>query len=257
MTLRNGRELWLPILVAMMVVFGSVTAYGQTENSEDIVQETVDQRQATQMTEDQWSDEKAELVGRYRAAEASVNWLRKQRDEEAARDAALSEHVAELQRRLVEAGRLESSIQDTLTTIVSLLEISINEGLPFLPEERQMRLEMVKNDLVQPDNTAAEKLRRVLEALQVEASYGTTVEVYQEGINVSGQDIHVDILRLGRLSLFWRTADGTRVGLYDPATSQWVELPGNAKRNIGIAMEMATRMRPVSLIDLPLGRISQ
>jgi hypothetical protein len=246
----------LPLFVLLIAVLTTVSAQGQTEDPKDTVQETVDQRQQTQGIEDNWSDEKAELVRRYRAAEASVHWLRQQRDEESARDQALADHVGELQRRLVEAGRLESSIQDTLTTIVAHLEASMAEGLPFLPEERQMRLATLKNDLVQPDASAAEKLRRVLEALQVEASYGTTVEVYQESVSVDGQDIHVDILRLGRLSLFWRTPDGSRAGIFDPATGQWLELSGKANRNIGIAMEMASRMRPVSLIDLPLGRIT-
>jgi len=245
-------------LVLLIAVFGiTAMAHSQTGDPSGTVQKTVDQRQETQQTEDAWSDEKAELVRRHRASEATVQWLRKQHEEESARDAALTSHVMELQRRLVEAGRLEASIQDTLTTIVSYLENSINEGLPFLPVERQMRLETVKSDLVQPDSSAAEKLRRVLEALQVEASYGTTVEVYQEGINVEGQDVHVDILRLGRLSLFWRTPNGDRAGIYDPSVGQWVELPGSANRSIGVAMEMASRMRPVSLIDLPLGRIGQ
>ncbi len=256
MTLRIGKVPLVPALVLLIAASGLSTARGQSENPTGTVRETVDQRQATQESADNWSDEKSELIRRYQASEAAVKWLRQQRDEEAARDAALTEHVLELQRRLVEAQRLESSIQDTLAAIVHNLERSINEGLPFLPQERQIRLATVKNDLIQPNSSAAEKLRRVLEVLQVEASFGTTVEVYQDGISVGGQDIHVDILRLGRLSLFWQTPDGGRAGLFDPAVGQWVELLGSANRNIGIAMEMASRMRPVSLIDLPLGSIT-
>jgi hypothetical protein len=41
------------------------------------------------------------------------------------------------------------------------------------------------------------------------------------------------------------------------SAGRWTELPGRAKRRIQLAMEMATRMRPVELIDLPLGRIGQ
>ena len=47
------------------------------------------------------------------------------------------------------------------------------------------------------------------------------------------------------------------VGHFDPATGLWAELPGGVKRRIMLAMDMAERMRPVELIDLPLGRIEQ
>ncbi len=46
------------------------------------------------------------------------------------------------------------------------------------------------------------------------------------------------------------------MGWYDQALGQWTDLPAREKRNIGRAIEMATRMRPVELIDLPIGRIS-
>ena len=47
------------------------------------------------------------------------------------------------------------------------------------------------------------------------------------------------------------------VGTWDEAAGGWTELPGASKRRIELAMEMASRMRPVELIDLPLGRIGQ
>jgi hypothetical protein len=57
------------------------------------------------------------------------------------------------------------------------------------------------------------------------------------------------------VSVFWRTPDGKRCGEFDRGTNQWVEFPGKYNRNIEAAMDMATRMRPVELLSLPLGRI--
>ena len=77
----------------------------------------------------------------------------------------------------------------------------------------------------------------------VEAQYGETVEVTPRTVAVGDEEIHADVLRIGRLALFWRSPDGSRVGTWDPAVGAWIELDGGA-RIIGRAMEMATAHAP-------------
>ena len=110
--------------------------------------------------------------------------------------------------------------------------------------------------LSQIDASPAEKLRRLLEALRIECEYGDSVEVYQQQIQVDGQAVFADILRLGRLSIFWQTPDGKRVGEYDRAKNLWVEFPSRYGRGLRMAAEMAKKTRPVELTKLPIGRIS-
>lgn len=225
------------------------------EAAETNTEQAMENRYLTQQELDQWSEEKAELVGRMRAARANVQWLKERKSAETARVISLDGRISELARRLEEADRLEGSMQDTLLVILNRVEQVNVQGLPFLPEERENRLGQVRSELARPDFTAAEKLRRVLEVLQVEADYANSVEVYQGPILVDGTEIYADILRLGRVALFWQTPDMDRVGWYDQANGSFVELPSSEKRNIGRAIEMATRMRPIELIDLPLGKI--
>jgi len=229
---------------------GKAAAEGNTE-------EALQNRLLTQQELDQWSAEKAALVGRLRAARTNVQWLQERRTAETARVESLEGRISELGRRLDEADRLEGSMQDTLLVILGRVEEVNQRGVPFLPEERDNRLLMVHGELARPDFTAAEKLRRVLEVLQVEADYANNVEVYQGPIEVNGQEIYADILRLGRVALFWQTPDQGRVGFFDQASGGYVELSAGEKRNIGRAIEMATRMRPIELIDLPLGSIGR
>lgn len=245
-------------LTAILLAGGAVWSSAQTDGQKarEETGQAIDTRQDTQQRQNEWSEEEADLVRRLRAASATVAWLNERKAEETAKVDALDARVAELQRRLGEADRLEGSMQDTLMVIFRRLEESVAASLPFLPAERSRRLAVVSDDLVRPDVTSAEKLRRLLEALQVEGGYASTAEVYQDLIEVDGQEIHADVLRLGRMALFWRTPDGDRVGSFDQAAGLWVELPGGDKRRIAMAMEMAARMRPVELIDLPLGRIA-
>ncbi len=262
MMILNRRDRWRLWVAAVVIVMSAGLSQAQNEEPSDAhkarqaTDEAIATRQETQQQKDTWSDERAALVARYRTAKSSVAWLSGRKNEEQARATALAARVAELGRRLAEADRLESSMQDTLLVIFNRLDQSVKHSSPFLPEERRLRLESLSGELVRPDVASGEKLRRLLEALQVEAGYAATVEVYQDGITVDGEELHADILRLGRVALFWRTPDGDRVGSYDQAAGRWTELPGRENRNIALAMEMATRMRPVEITDLPLGRIT-
>jgi hypothetical protein len=246
------------LLLTGLLLAWAMSAPAQTagEQARQDTEQAIETRQQTQQLKDSWSEEKDELTRRFRAATENVRWLSARKAEETAEADALDERVAELQRRLDEAGRLEGSMQDTLMVIFHRLEESVAASLPFLPQERRLRLADVGDELVRPDMTAAEKLRRLLEALQVETGYAATVEVYQDVITVAEEEIHADVLRLGRAALFWRTPDGKRVGHFDQAAGRYAELPGSDKRRLNRAMEMAERRRTVELIDLPLGRIA-
>lgn len=247
-----------PLTVAAALLLLLVASAGAQTRDADGLQDqvggTVDQAHQTQQQLDQWSGDRENLEVRYRTAKANIAYLNERliRQEEKAQ--ALDDAVAELNRRLDESGNLKAVIQDTLSAVLTRLETAVARDLPFLPEERETRLAGLRRELAEPGTDAGEKLRRLLEALMVEAQYGETVEVTPRTVAIGGEEIHADVLRIGRLALFWRSPDGSRVGTWDPAVGAWTELDGGA-RTIGRAMEMATRMRPVELIALPLGRI--
>lgn len=221
----------------------------------ETVKKTVETHQQTQKKQEEWAGEQAELTARLRAARAQVDFFEKKKALEEKEVAALDKGIAELERRMVESVRLNESLIDTLNAVVTRLEAFVADDLPFLMEERKARIAGVKDALARPDYTGAEKLRRVLEALQVEANYGSVAEVYQEKIIVNDEEVHADMVRVGRVSVYWLTPDGERVGEYDRAQGKWVELDQKYIDTIIATREMALRMRSVEVIDLPLGRI--
>lgn len=241
--------------VLLVLAAGPLFAQSESKELEKKVDEAIEIRQTTQKQLDAWEKEKTELVARYRTANANIDYLKEKKTVEGKKLTALEANIAELERRMRESVRLQTSLQDTLVAILTKLERGIHDGLPFLLEERKARVASLREELVRPDIESSEKLRRVLEALQIEAGYGSTVEVDQERIEVGRENIFVDVLRVGRVSLLWRTPDGKRVGEFDRASGRWVELPGKYNRSIASTMQMASRMRPVEVLALPLGRI--
>ena len=63
------------------------------------------------------------------------------------------------------------------------------------------------------------------------------------------------MIRIGRVSVYWRSPDGRRVGEFDRATKQWVELDGKYVNTISDVRDMVLRLRSTKVIMLPLGRI--
>jgi seryl-tRNA synthetase len=221
------------------------------------VNETVDTARKIQTSLDDWSQERTNLERRYRAAQANVTYLQELTARENEKAAALDGAVAELERRLIESTRMQAVIQDTLNAVLGRLETVVATDLPFLAAEREARIANLRRNMAQPDQAPAEKLRFLLEAMLIEAQYGETVEVEPQTIIVAGQETHADVLRIGRLAMFWRSPDGKRVGTWDPETRAWVDLPGKHNRVIARAIEMAEHTRPIDLVSLPLGRISR
>jgi len=219
------------------------------------VSETVEVRKETQKEEDAWAGKKAELTARLRSLEAEKEHLSEVKDRTIRAIETEQALIAEAKRKIREAARIREGLESYLGSVVKELEAFIQQDLPFLKEEREARLASISDTLSHPEKTAAEKYRRVMEALQVETEYGRTVEVYQETVDIEGQPILMDIFRLGRLSLFCQSPDGKMVGHYDRTAGYWKELPSKYRQEINKAVDMARKQRTVDLVRLPIGRI--
>ncbi len=215
----------------------------------------IDEHRRTQVKEDTWEKEKAKLIS-YRLTLLSEQETLE--ENKAGLDKQLKiQHliIAEAKRKIEEAELIRANLHSYLGSIIAQLEEGIKKDLPFLLEERNARILSIKELLSRPDKTDAEKYRRVMEALQIETVYGRTVEVYSETIDFNEQSVLVDILRLGRLSLFCRTPDKKKVAHYDQIAKKWVLLPANKWHEVGKAIEMAGHERTSDLARLPIGRI--
>ncbi len=245
---------------ALACSFGIALAAGplypqDAKKLRETVGTTVDTHQHVQKTLEAWADEQADLAARYRSAKAQVDYLEKRKAFEEKEVAALDEGIAELERRMVESVRLNDSLEDTLNAVMERLETWVGRDIPFLMEERSARLASVREQIARPDVTGAEKLRRVLEALQVEANYGNAADVSQERLKVGGEEIFADVIRIGRVSVFWRSPDGKRVGEFDRGKNEWVGLDDKYIRPVSEVREMVLRLRSTRILPLPLGRI--
>ena len=223
------------------------------------IQETLAQSMAvekkTQAKNSQWQHESQKLAHQLKTLELRKAALDK-RIEKQHRELAHAQAVnRETKRQITEAKRVKEELNTFLESVLERLDFHIQQDLPFLGQERHARLESLKEMMVDPDNSAAERFRRVFEALQIETEYGNSVEVTQETISLGNTLVLANIFRLGRVSLFCQTPDQKKSGLFDPAAKQWKPLPDSVNDTLSRAISMARLERSVELVKLPLGRI--
>ena len=102
------------------------------------------------------------------------------------------------------------------------------------------------------DVTVAEKFRQVLEAYLIELEFGRTIEAYTGTVDVGGQKLEVDFLRVGRIGLYYQTLDGTQSARWDVASKSWVNLPASDRNPVREAIRVARKLTAPNLLTLPL-----
>ncbi len=165
--------------------------------------------------------------------------------------------LAGLEQKQEALAKLNLELEPYLEEIYLKLEDFIRRDLPFQPEERQRRVDFLRSSLDDYHLELSEKLRRLMEALVVEAEYGNKVEKTEALLELEGGPTRVDLFRLGRLGLYYRTPDGSGMGWRKRGDEDWIPLDPSLGRTLIRAMEMADRQRAVELINLPLGRPEQ
>jgi hypothetical protein len=155
--------------------------------------------------------------------------------------------IALLQQQLAALDQTAQDVQPLLQRMFDDLEKFVAADVPFLPKERQTRMERLRDLMTNPDTPASEKYRRLLEAYQIEMEYGRTMDSYMQEID--GKP--ADLVRLGRVSLMYRTQDGTKTGYWDNQKKAWIEDLDDA-RAINDALRIAKGAGAPDLIRVPV-----
>ncbi len=177
----------------------------------------------------------AEIAARYNT------YLEQQLQSQQQQMALLREQIAELDTTAVDIQPLLQRMFDELVEFVA-------NDVPFFKEERDQRIERLRELMARVDVSPSEKYRRLLEAYQIEMDYGRTMSSYRETL-ADGRE--ADILRLGRVSLMYRTLEGEETGYWDRERKEWVRDQSSA-RGVEEALGIAKEERAPDLIVVPV-----
>lgn len=162
--------------------------------------------------------------------------------------------IESINQQMVELDNTNRGILPKLEEMVLILESIIQNDIPFLLTERNLRVNDLKEILMQSNISTSEKFRRVFEAYQIENEYGRTVESYRDEISVEDNLYNVEVFRLGRVGLYARTSDGNFNAMYSKKEKKWIKQKG-IDSELVIALKIARKELPPSLLKLPVEKI--
>ena len=104
------------------------------------------------------------------------------------------------------------------------------------------------------DVSVAEKFRKVMEAYQIEMDYGSSSEEYTQSLDLAGDGSLRDfnMLRIGRIGLYFQSDDGQITGHYNQDTGQFEQLDDSFRNEIRKGLRMARQLIAPELLLLPL-----
>ena len=208
----------------------------------------------TQQEMESWLTEKEQLLQAIGDSRLELEHLRYQEKKYLFQIKKEQKTLKKLEREGQEAERMLMELEPDLAVRVDTLKETIDAGLPFLNQERQERVAMLRESLMDHRLGLDAKLRRVLEAYLIETGYGRDVESSMQRIALAGQTTTVRLFRLGRLGLFYLTMDNTQAGCWSRDRNDWVPLPPAMISTLNTAMDIAQRKQAAEIVDLPVGR---
>ncbi len=207
---------------------------------------------ASQTRVEALDDETLALISRYNGELTRYEDLVTYNDNMHQLLASQAAEKARLESELKEVEVVRRSVVPLMVEMVDVLERFINLDQPMLKDERLARLEELKRNLTRSDVEIAEKYRRVIEAYQIEAEYGQTIEAYEGPLSLAGKDLTVDYLRVGRVVLYYLSLDRKAGGIWDPVDGGWVGLDEAGLDALDFAVRVARKQAPPNLVPLPL-----
>lgn len=201
---------------------------------------------------DEVTEQTQDLLTQYKTVMKVVDGLRVYNQQQRRLISNQESELAELEQSIDNVTVIERQIGPLIERMITNLDSFVNLDIPFLINERQERIEFLKETLDRADVSVAEKFSQVLQAYQVENTYGTTIEAYTASIELDGKDRDVDMLKWGRVALVFQTQDGETTGVWDNTDRNWVILPDEFRTGVRDGLRIARKTQTADLVRLPV-----
>ena len=254
------------LVIAINLVY-STTSIAQEDNIEDIVlpdpvellgdslfvqnDSTIDSKGSQEKITD-LSVETQELLGEYRLVLQQIDRLIAYNDYVERLITDQEEQIVNINRQLQDFALIERGIVPLMLESIETLDRFIDLDVPFLLEERKDRVNRLRVIMNESDITVSEKFRQIMDAYQIETSFGSDIEAYTGFLDINGESRQVDFLRIGRTSLTYQTPDQKKTGFWNKQTQQWEDLPRKYTDYVKEGLRIAKKQITPDLIQLPV-----
>jgi len=250
----------VPITIAgVAAIFCLSQGAVYAQNNQQRLDATIDEQaridtaaQKSQNTVDRLANEGNEYFAEYRVALQQLDRLRIYNNNLEQLVASQEREKTSIASQLDDFSNVEQGIVPLMYEMIDALATFIELDMPFSQRERADRVLRLQDNMERADLTVSEKYRQIMEAYEIETTYGRTIEAYTGSLVIEGEERKVDILRIGRILLAYQTPDRSTTGFWDKTTRQWTELDSKYRRAVTDGLAIAQKQAAPTLLSLPM-----
>lgn len=236
---------------AMLAVIGA-PAQAQFRSALQESEATARDTAASQKRIDQLDDQTAALLNDYRANLKQLEAARRYNASLNRNIDAQNREIERLTADIDNVAGLQRAMQPLMEDMVERFSQIIDADVPFLIGERSDRAIARQEMLDNPGMSAAQKYRLIVEAYQIENEYGRTIGAYEGNIDVDGQSLTGEFLRVGRIALMFKTPDDSVLKVYDKGVGDFVDLPKSYLQDVKFGLRMAKEQTAPDIFFIPV-----
>jgi hypothetical protein len=247
------RSVRTTIATILFVIFGAGTT-----SAADIETAIAEERQGNEKSVQSQErinavdDQTDDMASQYRAIIDQIESLRVYNAQLAKLVASQEAELASLDHQIANVTVIGREMTPLMLRMVEGLDQFIQLDVPMLSKERSERIAGLRGLMDRADVEDSEKYRRIMEAYQIENEYGRTIEVYQDTLEMDGEERTLDFLRIGRISLLYQTLDGEEVGAWDQSARKWIKLGSEYRDSIRKGVRIARKQLAPDMIRVPV-----
>ncbi|PKG85915.1 hypothetical protein CXF85_03845 [Colwellia sp. 75C3] len=193
-----------------------------------------------------------DLLGEYRNTVDEADVLRGYNDHVQRMVDDQKANVVSLQKQIDSIDEIKQGLVPLMYKMIDTLETFVKLDVPMNIERRQERVANLRDVMNDSNVTTSEQFRLILEAYEIESSYGTIFDAYQGEIDLGGRTLTADFVHMGRIALVAQSLDAKHSWLWNNDTRAWEELGDEYLKPITDAIRMARKQLPADLTKLPV-----
>jgi regulator of replication initiation timing len=193
-----------------------------------------------------------DLLGEYRNVIDEAEVLRGYNDHVQRMVDDQQANLVSLQEQIDGIDEFKQGVVPLMYKMIDSLDKFIELDVPMNIESRKERVAKLRGVMNDSNVTTSEQFRLVLEAYEIEASYGTIFDAYQAEIDLGGRSLTADFVHVGRVAFVAQSLDAKNSWLWNNETRAWEELGDEYIKPITDTIRMARKQLPKDLTKLPV-----
>ncbi len=237
---------------AVMLAICSAPAQAQFRDALGVSQQTADDTARSQQRIDQLDDQTAALLNEYRANLKQLDAARRYNASLNRNIDAQEAEIERLREDIENVEGLQRAMQPLMEDMVERFGQIVNADIPFLVAERADRAARLQGVLDDPNRSAAQRYRLIVEGYQIENEYGRTIGAYDGKIGEGEDQLTGEFLRVGRIALIFKTPDDSVLRVYDKSVGDFVNLDRGYLQDVKFGLRMAKEQTAPDIFFVPV-----